>query len=499
MKRIRHFLSTLEGRLTGLFILTSSVIFIANVMLFSSLNSAMNQIDQVFSSNVQIIQVQTYLNDIQAELTSYLNTNSSAALQKVYQSESRYSTALSEIRILSNDSNIQADLENIRNLSDGYLTLCQEMLSAKRGRNVQRYRENYDQATDYCSYLQSYLYSLNQLQLQSNSTNYVTLRQSFAALEGFSIFILVMVTVLNLVICFLTIRTSMAPMRDLAAEAGEIGKGNLDVPALPVPSVDEIGVVTTAFNEMVVSMRGYLQKLRESMELENQMKERELLMDAHLKEAQLKYLQAQINPHFLFNTLNAGAQLAMMEDAKSTYRYLQNVAAFFRSKTNRDEQITSLADEIRLVDSYMYIINVRFSSSIRYEKNIDEDLVHVTMPSMTLQPIVENAVNHGIRDIDWPAVITLSVYRTGNSITISVRDNGVGMEEQQMQEILSGEAHPRKKGDETNGVGLANVVNRLQLFYEQRDVFDITSAGPGKGTEVLLFLPMPDPTSPEQT
>ena len=184
MKRIRHFLSTLEGRLTGLFILTSSVIFIANVMLFSSLNSAMNQIDQVFSSNVQIIQVQTYLNDIQAELTSYLNTNSSAALQKVYQSESRYSTALSEIRILSNDSNIQADLENIRNLSDGYLTLCQEMLSAKRGRNVQRYRENYDQATDYCSYLQSYLYSLNQLQLQSNSTNYVTLRQSFAALEG---------------------------------------------------------------------------------------------------------------------------------------------------------------------------------------------------------------------------------------------------------------------------------------------------------------------------
>ena len=257
--------------------------------------------------------------------------------------------------------------------------------------------------------------------------------------------------------------------------------------------------MTTAFNEMVVSMRGYLQKLRESMELENQMKERELLMDAHLKEAQLKYLQAQINPHFLFNTLNAGAQLAMMEDAKSTYRYLQNVAAFFRSKTNRDEQITSLADEIRLVDSYMYIINVRFSGSIRYEKNIDEDLVHVTMPSMTLQPIVENAVNHGIRDIDWPAVITLSVYRTGNSITISVRDNGVGMEEQQMQEILSGEAHPRKKGDETNGVGLANVVNRLQLFYEQRDVFDITSAGPGKGTEVLLFLPMPDPTSPEQT
>lgn len=491
MKRIRQILSTLEGRLIGLFVLTSFIIFFANVMLFSSLNTAMNQIDQVFSSNVDILQVQTYLNDTQAELTNYLNTNSSAALQNFYESESRYSSTLSEIEILSNDSNIQADMENIRHLSDGYLTLCQEMLSAKRGRNVQRYRENYDQAAAYCSYLQSYLYSLNQLQLQSNSTSYISLRQSFGTLEGFSVFILVMVIVLNLVICFLTVRTSLAPMRDLVDEAGEIGRGNLEVPALPVRSSDEIGIVTTAFNEMVVSMRGYIKKLRESMELENQMKEKELLMDAHLKEAQLKYLQAQINPHFLFNTLNAGAQLAMMEDARSTYRYLQNVAAFFRSKTNRDEQVSSLADEIRLVDNYIYIINVRFSGSIRYEKNIDEDLVHVTIPSMTLQPIVENAVNHGIRDIDWPAVITLCVYRTGDSITVSVRDNGIGMQEEQIEEILSGKSHPRKKGDETNGVGLSNVVNRLQLFYDRKDVFDITSAGTGKGTEVLLFLPIP--------
>ena len=82
MKRIRQILSTLEGRLIGLFVLTSFIIFFANVMLFSSLNTAMNQIDQVFSSNVDILQVQTYLNDTQAELTNYLNTNSSAAVQQ---------------------------------------------------------------------------------------------------------------------------------------------------------------------------------------------------------------------------------------------------------------------------------------------------------------------------------------------------------------------------------------------------------------------------------
>ena len=111
---------------------------------------------------------------------------------------------------------------------------------------------------------------------------------------------------------------------------------------------------------------------------------------------------------------------------------------------------------------------------------------------MILQPIIENAINHGVRDIDWPAVITLSVYRTGKFITISIRDNGRGMSQEQIAAILSGNAPVRQKGDETNGVGLGNVVSRLQLFYDQDDVFDITSAGENKGSEVLLYIPVPE-------
>lgn len=491
IRSIRHFFSTLEGRLTAVFSTTCAVIFIANLFLFSNINQAVDRIDQVFSSNVQISEVQSALSSTQIEMTNYLDTSSTTALQNFYAAESGYTDALGKVQLATGDRGIQAAMEDIENMTDSYLSVCEDTLTAKRGRNTQRYREYYDQATTLYNYLQSYLYSINKLQLQSNSDNYVILWQSFSSIETTSLFILLMLTLINLIVCILIVRRATAPMRDLAAEAYEIGKGNFDVPALQIHSEDEIGVVSAAFNEMVVSIRGYIQKLRESLELENRMKERELLQDAHLKEAQLKYLQAQINPHFLFNTLNAGAQLAMMEDADSTYRYLQNVAAFFRYKTNRDEQITSLADEIRLVDNYIYIINVRFSGAITYEKNIDEDLTNVSVPSMTLQPIIENAINHGVRGIDWPAIITLSVYRTGDLITISVRDNGVGMSGEQMEEILSGKTRPRQKGDETNGVGLGNVVNRLRLFYNREDVFDITSGGRGKGTEVLLYLPMP--------
>jgi two-component system sensor histidine kinase YesM len=252
------------------------------------------------------------------------------------------------------------------------------------------------------------------------------------------------------------------------------------VPELEIKHNDEIGIVSAAFNKMVVSIRGYIEKLRSSMELENSMKEKELRMDASLKEAQLKYLQAQINPHFLFNTLNAGVQLSMMEGADSTYRYLQNVAAFFRTKTNREKQVSTLAEEIALVDHYIYIINVRFSGEIGYEKLVDEDLVNVSVPSMILQPLIENAINHGVRDIPRPAKIILSVYRSGDLITVSVRDNGRGMTQKQIEDLLAGTLQPAVRGDETNGVGLANVISRMHLYYDRDCVFDITSAGKTK-------------------
>ena len=109
----------------------------------------------------------------------------------------------------------------------------------------------------------------------------------------------------------------------------------------------------------------------------------------------------QINPHFLFNTLNAGAQLAMMEGADRTYEYVQNVAQFFRYNVKKNNETVSLRDEIELVDNYIYILNVRFSGDIHFEKHIDESLTNIQVPSMLLQPIVENSINYGIRDIEW--------------------------------------------------------------------------------------------------
>ncbi len=490
---LRRLRSTLKGKLILTFAATSAIIFLVNIFLFFNINHALDRmIDRIFYTSVQISSLSESLDSVQGCMTDYLSTKSTDSLGQFYEQETQYSELLDDLDLYDSSSEVQIVFADIRNLSESYLSACEDTLAAKRGRNIQRYRENYDRSTKIYGYLQSYIYSLNNMLLRTSSSSYDLLRTMLHTLELVSMAVLVVITIVNLFITFTFTQQATAPMKALVAEAGEIGKGNFDVPALEVHSDDELGVVSSAFNEMVVSIRSYITRLRESMEAANRMKERELLMNTHLKEAELKYLQAQINPHFLFNTLNAGAQLSMMEGAERTYRYLQNVASFFRSKTNREKQVTTLADEIALVDSYVYIINVRFSGAITYEKHVDDDLVHVSVPSMILQPIIENAINHGVRDIDWPAIITLSVYRTGSFITISIRDNGRGMSQEQITAILSGNAPVRQKGDETNGVGLGNVVSRLQLFYDQDDVFDITSAGKNKGSEVLLYIPMPE-------
>jgi sensor histidine kinase YesM len=222
---------------------------------------------------------------------------------------------------------------------------------------------------------------------------------------------------------------------------------------------------------------------------ENEIKEKELMMQSHLKDAQLKYLQAQINPHFLFNTLNAGVQLAMMEDAERTGIFLQNMAEFFRYNVRRNNQDATLGEEIHLVDNYMYILNVRFSGEILFEKDIDESLLNVRVPSMILQPIVENAVSHGIRGLDRQGRIELAVSESPDdqTIRISIWDNGAGMEEERIQQVLLGQVQENQS--DSNGVGLGNVIERLRLYFHDQAKLEIFSEGKNKGTEILITIP----------
>ena len=391
-------------------------------------------------------------------------------------------------RLLDDDSMITQ--KNIRSISEKYIRTADRAVEAKRGRNVVKYKEYYDDADRLFSYINSYIYSLNSRQLQCNSHNYEALFTSLKYSETANLTILCMTSALVTLLVFLLTRGITDPLQRLAEAAEQVANGSLVAEVSGPVTNDEVGIVTAAFNQMVVSLKDNMEQARQRIALESAMKEKQLLMEAHLKDTQLKYLQSQINPHFLFNTLNACAQLAMLEGADRTYTYVQNVADFYRYNVRKKDGVATLAEEIGLVNNYIYIINVRFSGEIHFIKEIEEGVTDVPMPAMILQPLVENSINHGLRDVEWEKKIWLSVYRENDRICVSVRDNGIGISPEQTQSILNNDLNGNGLQEHTTGVGLRNVIGRLRLFYNRDDVMEITSTGSGMGTEVAVFIPV---------
>ena len=270
-----------------------------------------------------------------------------------------------------------------------------------------------------------------------------------------------------------------------------MGRGNFGISLEEPESGDEVGTVTVAFNQMIASINDYIRRIRESMEMEIRMKERELAMENLLKDAQLKYYQAQINPHFLFNTLNAGQQLAMMEDAERTYAFIENMASFFRYRLKSNGEVSTLGEEIELIDSYMYIMNVRYSNEIHLEKSIDTRLLDIRFPGMVLQPVIENALRQGLGGVEWEKRIWFSVGQENGEAVICIRDNGMGISKETLENLNTGNIPPQEdKHDSGNGVGLANVRERLRLYFDRVDVMAVESGGEGKGASVTIRVPV---------
>jgi len=177
----------------------------------------------------------------------------------------------------------------------------------------------------------------------------------------------------------------------------------------------------------------------------------------------------------------------MLEGAERTGVFLENVADFFRYNVRKVEKDTTIQEELQLLDSYMYILNVRYLDEIKYEKECDKNFLNIRIPSMVLQPIVENAVTHGTQKVEDEGHIEIKVYKDDDKVMISIKDNGKGIDKLVAERIMAGENMHSESG---TGIGLDNVRSRLCHYFNQDDVFMIREREDRRGTEVLLRLPI---------
>ena len=482
--------SPIRTKLVLVFAFTMFMVAFVNIYMHISINSVVSTIDKVYASNISLNQLMGSLDDVQNNMFRYLNTKSTTALNDYYVSEQNYSVQIEALNDKATENELKLMEKNIRSISDAYLKLAASAVAAKRGRDVEQYRSIYEEASKLYGYLDTYINELNNARFKTNAESYNTLRMSLGYMQTFGTVILLVAITGNTFVLLLLTSTITKPLTKLARQAGQVGKGEFDIDFISVESRDEVGVLADAFRQMTASLQEHVEEFKTRMAEESRLKENQLRMESSLKESQLIFLQSQINPHVLYNTLNAGAQLAMMEGAEKTTLFIENLADFFRYSVKRTGQVSSLFDEISQVETYLHIINVRFSDEIHYIKRIEGAVDHVSLPGVILQPIVENAINHGLQGVKWDKQIELLAREEEERILVTITDNGKGMTQQEIAAILVGQPIViEMDGQQHRGTGLKNVIERLRIYYGIHDVFEITSDGPGRGTSVTIIIP----------
>lgn len=235
------------------------------------------------------------------------------------------------------------------------------------------------------------------------------------------------------------------------------------------------------------------QRLETLLTKNEQMLTQEYSLQMLKKQAELHALQSQINPHFLYNTLDSIRGHALMQDMDEIADMTEALSTFFRYNISNTGAKVTLGDELENVENYMTIQQFRFGDRIRLSVQLDEtSLLRYGMPKMTLQPVVENAVLHGLETTSKKGVITIQVQAVDECMEIHVRDNGIGMNDADMQRINERLDHPDRSepgsGSHT-GIALTNVCQRIKLCYGPEYGMHVFST-PEIGTEVMILIPL---------
>lgn len=462
-------------------------------------NDFMRQIDAMFIRSIYLEELSGLLTTVNEDMFGYLTTKDSDSLNNYHRNSEELKEKADFIGTNYTYDESGLMLKDISNMTREYLTRAKIAIDAKRGRNIDLYTSAYHEAGTIEKYIKSYIDRLNLMQTGINTGKYTVLYERLTVLQYLNIILIADIVVLSILIIIKITYSISDPIIKLSRSAEELSKGNFETEVVITSKEDELKTMLAAFNKMKENIRLYIEELKSKAVMESTLKDQQmenLKMQNLLYNAKLQALQAQINPHFLFNTLNAGVQLAMMEEAELTGEFLENMTALFRYNIKDMDKEVTLAEEVSNVKAYAEILRVRFGDVIGFEYDLDETLFELTMPPLVLQPLVENACIHGLGGLEQGGRIRVTARRSADRAEIMVYDNGVGMDGSKIREIfdefdkelLPGRESRPKKGH-TTGIGLSNVIQRLNLYFGKRNSIAVDSA-PGCGTTIVISVPL---------
>lgn len=468
----------------ALLLFSASIIILMTLLSVYSLgvmNRYKEQVSTMFENHIYLKNIESKMIELDQNLLGYLSTKSSTKLNN-------FLIGLDDIDenldIFHSEGIVHNELmmKNVRHLIDQYQTEADLAITFKRQRNVIEYHKHYEKSQKIQDFIFEYINSMNQQQIETNSVAYIVLIKQTKLLQVITNVIIVDVLIFSMLLVYLLISKIIKPINVLYHSAEAISSGNFETEDVMIDSYNEYQMLAGAFNQMKNNIVKHIDTLKLQAEMEarltnEQMKN--LRMAYLLDNAKLSALQSQINPHFLFNTINAGVQLSVIENASQTGEFLETMSRLFRYNMKMQQDDCTLASELKNIEDYYELLKVRFRDRIKFEFDIEEQTKKLAMPPMILQPIVENSYIHGLSTLEKGGCIRISSKIIKDEIHIVIADDGVGMTQTMIDNILN--------RDDSESIGIKNVRDRLELYYHLEHVFEMTSR---RGVEVTIKLPL---------
>ena len=270
-------------------------------------------------------------------------------------------------------------------------------------------------------------------------------------------------------------RKVLEPISNVTRKAALFWTIGEDVP-IEEKTRDELQVLSNTFDSMTKRIEVQIEELQEKNDLEKL-----------LRESEIKAMQSRINPHFMFNTLNSCAQMAYLENATKTEQMLVSVSDYFRYNLKDCNYIVTMNDEIKNIKDYIKIQKMRFGKRLNFEVEFDEQAKEASIPALVIQPLVENAIIHGVGLMIEGGNIKVVIKKLDNTLSCTVVDNGLGMDRVKLEKIKR-MVKGNKEELVSDGIGISNVYGRLNGYFHDELVFEVFSEMK-KGTKIEIIMP----------
>lgn len=364
----------------------------------------------------------------------------------------------------------------LKNMRDVYQNAEKDILSILYSSNQYRQSEYYSDLEEFFNQL-----LFLSTQFLTNFTGIAT--EQYQEISEFNLFgtkvyflILIMLTILLGIYSSYLLEQICVPVNQLVSDAEKFAAGDYETPDVRPLAEDELGYLTGVYNDMKHQVALNFTNMKRIMTLQKL-----------LQTSELKALQAQINPHFLFNVLSVAEEAALCENADQTVDILENISYMLQYSLTCTKRDTQLNEELQMVKAYVFLQERRFGSRINFSFHCPKELPPLLIPGMSIQPIVENAVKHGMREILQGGKIQIEATVEEKFVRVSISDNGCGMDEQTLQALRNGDKPHGELGP--GGIGIYNIKSRMAYFYRREDLFEIQSR-PERGTVITLRYPI---------